>query len=437
MNINKIFPYKELIQNYQPSGNNFQDIGFKYAGPILFMYVWWVILEAQKKNIKRLYFIARDGYPLYEIAKLFVEYFNINIECRYLYCSRKSLMLPSLINSYREELYNLTKYSIKCTLNLLLDRINATETQKQLIINSINYNSNLNKELTIEEHKYIQQKLISNKEYTNTLIDNAKKLYNNTIHYLEQEKLFANDTTYIVDIGWAGSIQKYLNKLAQLSSANTKIHAFYFGALNSEYLNNNKNLYKTWFFENKRHILSQLLFNINVMERICTAPHGTTEKYEYHEKICKPKLQHIDKKEQDITNYINSGIFNFTKKILPIIKINDFKNKPLHWHTFVICYRLMVAPNKDVLDMFGNTNHCDDITNSYSLPLISMEDTKYLHYYQFHIRLFYKLFKKKMSNYKELVWPYGAASKCSFFKKIWYRINIMIIYYFRMKKEIK
>ena len=37
-------------------------IGCRYAGPVLFSYAVWIVEQAVKKKIKRLYFIARDGY---------------------------------------------------------------------------------------------------------------------------------------------------------------------------------------------------------------------------------------------------------------------------------------------------------------------------------------------------------------------------------------
>ena len=42
--------------------------------PALVQYVAWVLEEAQKNRQKRLYFLARDAYPMYLVAKKMVEY---------------------------------------------------------------------------------------------------------------------------------------------------------------------------------------------------------------------------------------------------------------------------------------------------------------------------------------------------------------------------
>ena len=56
--------------------------------PVINLFVMWLLQQAEEKNIKRLFFIARDGYPLYIVAKKYCELCKIDIECKYLFCSR-------------------------------------------------------------------------------------------------------------------------------------------------------------------------------------------------------------------------------------------------------------------------------------------------------------------------------------------------------------
>ena len=67
------------------------DIDFEQAiyntvfAPVLLCFVRWVLDEAQKCGIKRLYFLARDGYQMYLVAEEFCKHSRNQIECRYLY----------------------------------------------------------------------------------------------------------------------------------------------------------------------------------------------------------------------------------------------------------------------------------------------------------------------------------------------------------------
>ena len=61
-----------------------QNLVQKFVGPMLLNYVWWILHQAHQKGLQRLYFLARDGYLLREIALQFCAQFGLKIECRYL-----------------------------------------------------------------------------------------------------------------------------------------------------------------------------------------------------------------------------------------------------------------------------------------------------------------------------------------------------------------
>ena len=52
---------KNIRLKNKNSGEKYH-FGSSFGGPILYSYVSWLLEQAQKRGIKRLYFIARDGY---------------------------------------------------------------------------------------------------------------------------------------------------------------------------------------------------------------------------------------------------------------------------------------------------------------------------------------------------------------------------------------
>ena len=66
-----------------------------FPGRLMTDYVWWILQEAEKAGIKTLYFLARDGWLLREIALAICEHYSLDIKCKYLYFSRISLRTPS------------------------------------------------------------------------------------------------------------------------------------------------------------------------------------------------------------------------------------------------------------------------------------------------------------------------------------------------------
>lgn len=65
-------------------------IGYGFVGVALYAYVDWILKQSNKRNIKKLYFIARDGYILKKIADIIIEKYKFDIKTFYLYGSRNA-----------------------------------------------------------------------------------------------------------------------------------------------------------------------------------------------------------------------------------------------------------------------------------------------------------------------------------------------------------
>jgi len=112
-NIEKLMDFEQkLIQKYpeslyvqhivgiskacriENSLTQFESLGASLGGPYLFPYVYWVIQEAKNKEIKTLYFVARDGYVLKKIADKIIRYEKIELKTKYIYGSREVWRKP-------------------------------------------------------------------------------------------------------------------------------------------------------------------------------------------------------------------------------------------------------------------------------------------------------------------------------------------------------
>lgn len=65
-------------------------IGSSVGGMILYPYVFWLLQKSVQLGIKRLYFIARDGYILKKVADLIIKNQSLDIKISYIYGSRKA-----------------------------------------------------------------------------------------------------------------------------------------------------------------------------------------------------------------------------------------------------------------------------------------------------------------------------------------------------------
>ncbi len=81
-----------------------RDVAAGVAAPILMGYALWLLHRAQDLGLSRLYFIARDGQVLADIAHTIVTRMGWPIEIRYFYASRQTTNLAATFEGNDEEL---------------------------------------------------------------------------------------------------------------------------------------------------------------------------------------------------------------------------------------------------------------------------------------------------------------------------------------------
>lgn len=57
-------------QEQQHQYDSIERVMAQVGGVSIYLYILWVIQEAKKRNIKRLYFLARDGQIFFKVAKI-------------------------------------------------------------------------------------------------------------------------------------------------------------------------------------------------------------------------------------------------------------------------------------------------------------------------------------------------------------------------------
>ena len=204
--------------------------GQAFAGPILFNYVWWVLHEAEKRELKRLYFLARDGYLLCEMARLFCRRFQLPVSCRYLYCSRASLRMPSYHLIGREAMELLTLGGYQVTLCSLLQRAQMDPEERRAVYESLGWHGvDENRLLQRGELDRVRAQLSQCALYRDYVQQKSAAAYGPAVGYLRQEGLLDGGQVALVDSGWTGSMQRSLRQLLEAEGFAGEITGFYFG----------------------------------------------------------------------------------------------------------------------------------------------------------------------------------------------------------------
>lgn len=208
-----------------------------YIASLYIPYVAFVLNQAKKNKIKRLYFLSRDGYIMHEIAKALKPE---NIELKYLFVSRKSL-LPAYISSAenpKEAFLKITdrQHLIGRKVDFLLSQLQVDnlEVREQFGI-TFNFTKILNK----KQQEEFLDKIFNHPEFTPWLISQLEKKSKLVFAYLIQEGLTVSpigedlEGAAMVDIGWLGTTRLMINSL---NSPNyPTIPTFYLGVRGDVY----------------------------------------------------------------------------------------------------------------------------------------------------------------------------------------------------------
>lgn len=276
------------------------DLGASLTAPILVPYVLWLLDEAVKKNFKRLYFIARDGFILKEAADYLIKSCNLDIETKYIYGSRAAWQKTSLAVC----MDNLDPVVLQYGLNKEFLSKALGISEKRLTKLLPEHLREFNKNYTKVHRKEILDALKSNKKYITKLQSENVEKCENLIGYLKQEIDFTDDNFAFVDLSGSGVTQ---NCLASV------INTFYNKPINSFYFRNG--IFKVESRNVNRFYFIQRNDACALLELTSRAPHGQTIGYKFNsEGRYEPVLDKndVDTKSWGFDNYLQ-GVLSFVQ----------------------------------------------------------------------------------------------------------------------------
>ena len=247
--------------------------------PVLLEFVEWVLEQAEKRGIYRLYFLARDGYQMYLAAAHLCELRNIKIECRYLYGSRYAWRIPQFATMGSDCLDVICRGGINVTFEKVLKRGGLIDVEIQQVAKELNFTAQYQRILSYSEVLQLKKPLAESKQFLPCVYEKSRASYETTIGYFRQEGLFDEVKYALVDSGWTGSLQQTLIKLLEQEGCKKAIEGFYFGLYELP-ARVKKEKYHTFYFGPQNGMRRKVYFSNCLYEAVYSAPHGMTIGYE-------------------------------------------------------------------------------------------------------------------------------------------------------------
>ena len=326
---------------------NFRDFGYWFFGIPILTFILWLIQKTREDGIKRILFLARDGYFLQPLYKLVTQLLNVEtLPSDYFYASRRAVTVASVENiSHVDDIV----------------KLNFEGTLKQLF--KVRFGLELGDDTKIslphESFALVKKFIDRHAEEILSHVATEQKNYKKYIATLGGNF----DNVGLVDMGYSGTIQYHLQRII-----GKNFTGYYFAT-------NAKNLFgaeapermRGCFAENEDYGTTksavykyQLLF-----ESLLTAPDAQLQYFDSAGKpiFGEPEAGQIHFK--DISE-INEGVQDFCRDVLEIfsdiiLRVQIDKNFVDSWVESFIRDNYIIPPNLckifDFDDVYCNTMH--------------------------------------------------------------------------------
>ncbi|MBW4596870.1 MAG: hypothetical protein KME46_29255 [Brasilonema angustatum HA4187-MV1] len=353
--------------------------------PILFGFVHWCLVEAQKKGIQRLYFVARDGQILQKIAQVICRNWGFKIDCRYLYGSRQAWHLPAIQEIGEAELdwilFGTEAGSQFYSIRSICDRVNISPDQIKDILSLYDFPAT-KWDLNLQQHeRELLKQIFTHKEVTEVIISTVATYRKKAIGYFRQEGIGDEVPFGLVDVGWTGRIQRSFSRLLDIGGLypESGVFGFYFAFQHRVKPFQNDRL-QAYFYDvcapRARDFISKYTC---LFELFLTADHGSTMSYERCGEQYIPVLR-SPKNEQAINwglYVMQDAAVEFAEQITTHLSEQECTTDLLLQGTEILAKEIVLNPSPHEAQVFGSFAISSDQTENafYEIaPIYSLAD---------------------------------------------------------------
>lgn len=253
----------------------YYQFGKEKLGPFIYGFTDWLNERLKENSPDKVFFLARDGFLMQRAFEIFQESYAEDIKNEYVYFSRKSLrnaLLWKCQENYADSLKYLTKTRY-ISIGAVLDYYGFSDEEISQIAEENQID--LEKDVSFDKlHQNLELEKIY-KKVKNKIYERSKKQYAYLNAYLQQIGMRGNIA--IVDIGWHGSMQYYLEELLRLGKIPAAITGYYVGI--HLIVPVKGMVYGFVFYPENLKLRRDMLCFFGICERMFQSLEGSTEGY--------------------------------------------------------------------------------------------------------------------------------------------------------------
>ena len=201
------------LHQADPRVDALTTVATSVAAPLVTAYVQWVLTQATRHGINRLYFLAREGQVMYRVARIFQAKWQLPIHLHYLFCSRKSLNHVLLSTVSSEDMRWTLTHTQGHSLRLVLSRLSLCPEELSELLNKAGLTSSRWDAPLDSRDQEILIALLLRSDITPLIEAKAQSVRVLIEDYLAELQFFEDPLCGIVDSGGLGSQIRTLDKI--------------------------------------------------------------------------------------------------------------------------------------------------------------------------------------------------------------------------------
>lgn len=352
------------------SVSSFQTIESSAAwvwGPALGAFVRWLVTQAVQNGVRRLYFLARDGYFPCLAARIFCQTFRLPLECRYLACSRFSLRVPLFHLDHNQALDDLCRWGLDVTPRRILLRTGLSEEACAKIWPKLNLPFAPDETLPRAALSQIRKALSGCREFLEQLDAHSREALPALTGYFKQEGLLDNIPYAFVDSGWTGTTLQSLRKALSLMGR-TQLPDGYFWGLYEIPKELPSACVHIYFFSPNQGLREKIDFNPCIFEAVLSAPHGMTLGYDKRGDRWIPRLAPVSSERIAFSSRLREALLAYVQLLAQDTQTApDFARERRAVRR--VLHLFMNTPSRQEARVFGSLPFSDDVLAEKAQPL--------------------------------------------------------------------
>ena len=201
------------------------EVAAGVAAPLVYSFVLWILLEAKRRGLTRIWFMARDGQVMLPVARTIADRLGLNVELGYLYGGRQVVRVASLTSVDDAALEWMTGGAGVMTLQAVLDRVGLQQTDVQHVAAAMNLPAaapigwpGIPQLRSFLRHPEVEALILKEAALRRAVV----------LDYFRACGLMGDEACAVVDIGWRGNVLRAIVDL--VGEAQAAKHTFmYFG----------------------------------------------------------------------------------------------------------------------------------------------------------------------------------------------------------------